>query len=49
MVISKLSSNYSTIPPLLSELQKDEVSIWGFSHMPELDSFDKDGLFEGHT
>ena len=49
MVISILSSSYSTIPPLLSELQKDEVSRWGFSHVPEIKSFNKDGLYEGHT
>lgn len=49
MVISILSSSYSTIPPLLSELQKDEVSRWGYSRVPELELFDKDGLYEGHS
>ena len=49
MVISFVKSSYSTIPPTMTQLNKNEVSLWSFSWMPAIDSFDEKGLHDGHT
>lgn len=49
MVISFVKSSYSTIPPTMTQLNQNEVSLWSFSWMPAIDSFDEKGLHDGHT
>ncbi|KAK8802242.1 hypothetical protein WA588_005215 [Blastocystis sp. NMH] len=38
-----------TIPPTMTQLNQNEVSLWSFSWMPAIDSFDEKGLHDGHT
>ena len=42
-------SECRNLPPLLGEVKSDEVSIWGFSWLPEISEFGADGLKDGKT